>query len=215
MSETELAENDSTDGGNEEPTMEEILSSIRRIISDDDEPVAEAAEADPELDDDDDDEEILELTEILAEEEPVDETDIDDLLSPDDIDDLEFAQPEPEPEQVEEELDMEMAMAMEQEPEAAAEPEPAPVVEEFAMDMPDLAISDSLISEQVGDQVNQNFHLLANTLLAQNGAGQTVESMVMALMRPMLKSWLDENLPVMVEKIVREEIERVARGGKM
>ncbi|MBL1242185.1 MAG: DUF2497 domain-containing protein [OCS116 cluster bacterium] len=211
MSETELAENDSTDGGNEEPTMEEILSSIRRIISDDDEPVAEAAEADPELDDDDDDEEILELTEILAEEDPVDETNVDDLLSPDDIDDLEFAQPEPEP--VEEELDMEMAMAMESEPESAAEP--APMVEEIAMDMPDLAISDSLISEQVGDAVNKNFHLLANTLLAQNGAGQTVESMVMALMRPMLKSWLDENLPVMVEKIVREEIERVARGGKM
>lgn len=213
MSETEFAENDASGGGDEEPTMEEILSSIRRIISDDDEPAAEADEAATELDDDDDDE-ILELTEILAEDEPADDLDGDGLLSPDDIDDLEFSQPELEPE-----LDMEMAMAMEEMPEpeveATPEPEPAPMVEDFVMDVPDLAISDSLISEQVGDQVNQNFHLLANTLLAQNGAGPTVEGMVMALMRPMLKSWLDENLPVMVEKIVREEIERVARGGKM
>lgn len=203
MSETEIAENDAADGGGNEPTMEEILSSIRRIISDDDEDEPEAEVA-AEVDDDEDDEEILELTEILAEEDA--ESIVDDLLSPDDIDDLEFSQPEPEPKPVEEEVDMEMAMAMEMEAEPIAE-----VME----DVPNLEISDSLISAQVGDAVNKNFHLLANTLLAQNGAGQTVESMVMALMRPMLKSWLDENLPVMVEKIVREEIERVARGGKM
>jgi cell pole-organizing protein PopZ len=33
------------------------------------------------------------------------------------------------------------------------------------------------------------------------------------LMRPMLQDWLDNNLPVLVERLVREEIERVARGG--
>ncbi|PCI88667.1 MAG: hypothetical protein COB24_01490 [Hyphomicrobiales bacterium] len=202
MSETEFAENDAASGGNDEPTMEEILSSIRRIISDDDEPEVGAEVKVEDNSDDDDDEEILELTEILAEEEP--ESGADDLLSPDDIDDLEFSQPESEPEPIEEELDMEMAMAMESEPAA-----------DEAENTAELQISDSLISAQVGDEVNQNFHLLANTLLAQNGAGQTVEGMVMALMRPMLKGWLDENLPALVEKIVREEIERVARGGKM
>ncbi|MBL1421182.1 MAG: DUF2497 domain-containing protein [Alphaproteobacteria bacterium] len=200
MSETEFAENNAAGGGDDEPTMEEILSSIRRIISDDDEPEVEAKTEAEDSSDADDDEEILELTEILAEEEP--EASADDLLSPDDIDDLEFSQPEAEP--VEEELDMEMAMEMENEPAA-----------EVAETTPELGISDSLISAQVGDEVNQNFHLLANTLLSQNGVGQTVEGMVMALMRPMLKGWLDENLPAMVEKIVREEIERVARGGKM
>lgn len=200
MSETEFAENNA-DG--EEPTMEEILSSIRRIISDDDTPATEEAEV-AEVEEDDDDDEILELTEILAEEDPSDDFDEmaalmaadeedDGLLSPDDIDDLEFSAPE----------------------EVAVEEEPEPTPEPVAMEMPELAISESLISAQVGVQVNENFNLLANTMLAQNGAGQTVESMVMALMRPMLKSWLDENLPVMVEKIVREEIERVARGGKI
>jgi cell pole-organizing protein PopZ len=32
------------------------------------------------------------------------------------------------------------------------------------------------------------------------------------LLRPMLKTWLDENLPSLVERLVREEIERVSRG---
>jgi hypothetical protein len=34
------------------------------------------------------------------------------------------------------------------------------------------------------------------------------------MMRPMLQDWLDNNLPTLVEKLVREEIERVARGGR-
>jgi uncharacterized protein len=34
------------------------------------------------------------------------------------------------------------------------------------------------------------------------------------MMRPMLKDWLDENLPGLVERIVRAEIERVSRGGR-
>lgn len=197
MSETEFAENDAVDGGDEEPTMEEILSSIRRIISDDDEPVTEevadefeSVEVEEDISDDEDDDEILELTEILAEGDPLDNAD--DLLSPDEIDDLEFSTSEPEV----------FAEIAEEDPMASAMQE---LVEPI--------VADVLISSEAGSQVSDNFNLFANTLLAQNGAGQTVESMVMALMRPMLKGWLDENLPVMVEKIVREEIERVARGG--
>jgi hypothetical protein len=34
------------------------------------------------------------------------------------------------------------------------------------------------------------------------------------MMRPMLREWLEENLPGLVERIVRAEIERVARGGR-
>ena len=191
MSETKR--NMSDDNG-EEPTMEEILSSIRRIISDDDEEEDTELDMAAAMENEEDDEEILELTEILAEEDPL--ADFDEnigLISPDDIDDLEFSSPNDTDE------------------------EPAEEIEKIVKDdiLPQVAVSETLISNQVGEQVNQNFNLLANTLLAQNGAGQTVESMVMALMRPMLKGWLDDNLPVMVEKIIREEIERVARGGKM
>jgi len=43
-----------------------------------------------------------------------------------------------------------------------------------------------------------------------NGA-RTLEEMVLELMRPMLKSWLDQNLPPIVERLVQKEVERIAR----
>jgi uncharacterized protein len=42
--------------------------------------------------------------------------------------------------------------------------------------------------------------------------GRTLEDFIGELLRPMLKTWLDENLPAMVERLVRAEIERVSRG---
>ena len=41
---------------------------------------------------------------------------------------------------------------------------------------------------------------------------KTFDEMAEQMMRPMLQDWLDNNLPVLVERLVREEIERVARG---
>ena len=43
---------------------------------------------------------------------------------------------------------------------------------------------------------------------------ETMESLTRQLMQPLLKQWLDDNLPTLVEKLVRAEIERVARGGR-
>ena len=40
---------------------------------------------------------------------------------------------------------------------------------------------------------------------------QTVEDLMKEMLRPMLKAWLDDNLPPLVERLVREEIERVTR----
>ncbi|MGL4405300.1 MAG: PopZ family protein, partial [Notoacmeibacter sp.] len=39
-----------------------------------------------------------------------------------------------------------------------------------------------------------------------------VENMAETMLRPMLKDWLDNNLPNLVERLVREEISRIARG---
>src|SRR5262249_4066835 len=58
--------------------------------------------------------------------------------------------------------------------------------------------------------VDAAFDSLARTAQARNG--RTVEELVSELLRPMLKAWLDENLPEMVERLVRAEIERVSRG---
>ena len=47
-------------------------------------------------------------------------------------------------------------------------------------------------------------------MLVQNA--RTLEDLVREMLRPMLKTWLDDNLPGLVERLVRAEIERVARG---
>ena len=47
-------------------------------------------------------------------------------------------------------------------------------------------------------------------MMMQNGG--LIEESVREMLRPMLKSWLDDNLPGIVERLVRQEIERMARG---
>jgi cell pole-organizing protein PopZ len=52
--------------------------------------------------------------------------------------------------------------------------------------------------------------MLSHTVLTQNA--RTLEDLVKEMLKPMLKMWLDDNLPPLVERLVRAEIERVARG---
>ena len=60
--------------------------------------------------------------------------------------------------------------------------------------------------------VSQAFNtLIASRFLQSNDA---MGEMVRDMLRPMLKAWLDDNLPILVERLVRAEIERVARGGR-
>jgi uncharacterized protein len=67
-----------------------------------------------------------------------------------------------------------------------------------------------LLSSQTSAAVDSAFNALAQTVLVQNA--RTLEDLVREMLRPMLKTWLDDNLPGMVERLVRAEIERVARG---
>jgi uncharacterized protein len=67
-----------------------------------------------------------------------------------------------------------------------------------------------LISNATSAAVDSAFNALAQTVLVQNA--RTLEDLVREMLRPMLKSWLDDNLPGMVERLVRAEIERVSRG---
>jgi hypothetical protein len=205
-----------------EPTMEEILSSIRKIISDDDKggtpPVAKAAarpkpaapppvakvepvtepEPEPEVVSQSGADDIFDLTEVV-EEEPAADSQVDDweiaeegLLDPDTLDDVGFSDPEPEP---------------------APEPVPTPVVERPAAtaSRPAAPRPEPLLSSAATEAASSAFGELANTLLSRNNDARTLEELVQEMLRPMLKTWLDENLPPMVERLVREEIERVTR----
>ncbi|SIQ47228.1 DUF2497 domain-containing protein [Bosea sp. TND4EK4] len=189
-----------------EPSMEEILASIRRIISDDEakpEEAAPAAEPEPEpaaaaaaepapIDDD-----VLDLgTEaafvappVMPEPEPAPQPQFES--------DVDFADPAPSP-----------VVAMPAPPPPAPEPDPAPV---FASN-PQAIDMASLLSDQTSSAVTSAFGQLANTVLSNNA--RTLEDLVKDMLKPMLKGWLDDNLPGMVERLVRAEIERVARGGR-
>jgi len=68
----------------------------------------------------------------------------------------------------------------------------------------------TLLSPEKRAVVSGAFGALTQTLLAQNS--RTLEDVVAEMLQPMLKSWLDDNLPSLVERMVQEEIERVSRG---
>jgi len=92
-------------------------------------------------------------------------------------------------------------------------PAPAPVAPAAPAPAPRLVQKEEpqpLLSDQVDAVVASSFQVLnaARTL----PTGQVIENVARELLRPMLKQWLDDNLPPLVERLVRAEIERIARG---
>lgn len=90
-----------------------------------------------------------------------------------------------------------------------AQPAPEPAFDTL---IAPLGGSDALLSPVADASIASSFQTLATTMLFQDKS--LMEEMAREMLRPMLKSWLDDNLPVMVERLVRAEIERVARGGR-
>jgi cell pole-organizing protein PopZ len=116
----------------------------------------------------------------------------------------EMAVPEPSFKKVEPQDDLEFtemaaARAMHRRP--AFEPPP------FESEAP---APQQILSRSTVSAVESAFNSLANTVLSNNA--RTLEDLVKEMLRPMLKSWLDDNLPGLVERIVKKEIERVSRG---
>jgi uncharacterized protein len=71
-----------------------------------------------------------------------------------------------------------------------------------------------LISDNAARAANSSFNELAETLMQRAMGERSIEDMTHELLRSMLRDWLDHHLPSMVERLVREEIERVARRGR-
>lgn len=203
--------------------MEEILASIRRIISDEDTSAGGKAAAEPE-------------EAMLAAGEEMSQDDLDKLFDSAGDDEVEIDEPEVE---VEAEADTDDVLELtedqaveadddidafdmveglgsdddeagdvafvDQEPEPAAKA--APRAAPRASAAPD---GEDLLSPDANQAVQAAFHNLAGTILSNNA--RTLEDLVKEMLRPMLKGWLDENLPPLVERLVRQEIERVSRG---
>jgi uncharacterized protein len=214
----------------QEPSMEEILASIRRIIADDDaskssqrnaEPPKPAAAPPP----------VPAAPSAAASRVAPPEpnlTDFEPKRSPAVFDsgpvgDADAAQPSPDI------LDLTESMA-------SALPDPAPAMPDSMPETvpqfrtiaggSDVGFDDAvdnsqgsepeaderaqLLSSQARVAVDSAFNSLAQTVLVQNA--RTLEDLVREMLRPLLKAWLDDNLPGVVERLVRAEIERVSRG---
>lgn len=169
-----------------EPSMEEILASIRQIISEDGEasgaPKADSVRAQ------------APASPAPAEgPEPPSYESVVSSFEPDPASAIERRQIEPpawDPDSIAEDI------------EAKIQPHfPTARIEED---------DNRLLSPEKGAAVAGSFGALAETMLAQHS--RTLEDVVGDMLQPMLKSWLDNNLPSLVERMVREEIERVSRG---
>ena len=71
------------------------------------------------------------------------------------------------------------------------------------------AVPAQLLSPVTEEKVSRSFEELADAL---GGSTRSLDEIAEAMLKPMLQEWLDDNLPTLVERLVREEIERVARG---
>jgi hypothetical protein len=189
------------DQAENEPSMEEILSSIRRIINEDDDDAPAEAEAAPEP----------------AEDEPNSQDDVDAMFDEagDTADVLELTDKVEEPDGGTDPLAMDDDLMIvdreeEDEPEAFAEPEPEPEPE-IDVDALEDEVSDGIMSEPAATAAMGSFHTLAENIRISDEEGRTLEGVVRALLRPMLKEWLDANLPAIVDEKVQAEIDRVSR----
>jgi cell pole-organizing protein PopZ len=176
------------------------LASIRQIISDDDEEQPEAEKETEVLESPvrEGTDDVLELTEEdLAEQESVQDSEPE-YFSDDtpDIEMRDIEEIEPEP-------------VYEPEP----EPEPEPVYEAVEAPEPQPLPSD-ILSSGVQAAAMGSLAKLTKKMPINNSRsydGVTLEDIVRELLHPMLREWMDDNLPPMVERIVQKEIEKMAR----
>jgi uncharacterized protein len=191
----------------QEPSMEEILASIRRIISDENgpgepaqkpaperpaPPLASAAmpaappvrEPAPLLSQEPD---VLELTDMV-------ETKHEPVFKPVEGPDVEFRD------------------QARKHQESRQEPEPLASSALPARAAYPTRLDEQLLSQRASEAVSVAFGTLANTMFAEGS--RSIEDVVREMLKPMLQTWLEDNLPSLVERLVRAEIERVSRGGR-
>ena len=180
----------------QEPTMEEILASIRRIISEEDETPAEEAiseEAIPE-------EGVIETLQDEPELSAADEYEGEKIEPPQEVyEDDPVTENVLKEDYVDEVVDSRVV----------EEPSSAEINERVAWKAPEA--EEGLLSSDAAVAASAAFGDLNPTLAVSPGEGKTVEAIVSELLRPLLKDWLDQHLPPLVEEMVQEEIERLAR----
>jgi hypothetical protein len=181
--------------------MEDILQSIKRIIEDD--TGAEAKPAAPAGGEPD----VLDLTQVVGADGSV--ADIATVPTP------KISAPAPAPaEDIIQSIDNMFA------DEKPAEPAPGPAAKSAAMPaLKPEVMEDGLMSDNAAKAAAAALKPIAETAhkdysvprIPSPGlrSGNTVEDLILESLRPMLKAWLDEHLPTIVQKIVEKEVKRI------
>lgn len=172
----------------QEPTMEEILASIRKIISEDDEPQAEAAPPPPPPP--------PPAPEPAVE---MDQSAVDDMFSSDIAAVEPERTPEPEPMVLDQPLELTQPIMPEPVGDIVAV-EPVPV--------------EPLVEARTERAATVAFNQLASNVMIATEDGMTLEDIVRSMLKPMLKDWLDRHLAQIVDEKVQAEVERLARRGR-
>jgi cell pole-organizing protein PopZ len=194
-----------------EPSMEEILSSIKRIIAEEDgagppprparksTPVAVETGADARGDAPADDQ-ILELTDALPGESEAPRAQEEPAMTPP------AAKPESKPESKRVAAEPARSETPKSEPKPARPRTAAPAPEPEASPETPVAVMSDDSAQAARDSLVNLSKLLVRP---EDGQSNTLEGLVREMLRPMLKDWLDTHLPHLVEGMVKREIDRI------
>lgn len=155
-----------------EPSMEEILASIRRIISEDEEDGAPGT-ASPQAD----------------------------------------STPSPSPQQVNSAPKPEPVAALVDDASPHLKTEDVEMIKKNTAEAVIDNVGGSILDDTSAQAASDAFSALSQSVrvTASEGPGRTLEEIVVDMLQPMVKDWLDANLPAIVEEKVEEEVQRVAR----
>lgn len=192
-----------------EPSMDEILASIRKIISADSQdktneirPEANSFFASHESED------ILDLTDALPEE--VEKNQEPTILSEFSLNEIgEWAPPANQ--------DVYLGETTEKSQDRGSQTS-------SYISTPPSSFEDSLLSRNTMSETMQAFHIL-NSLEQEKSkssepytqeemGGQTIENLMREMLKPLLKEWLNTHLPSLVRSVVTEQVEKIVRQTK-
>ena len=206
-----MSEETATEEDGQEPSMDEILTNIRHILTEEEEAELAAAKADSELDSDP-------VSGLETEAEP-------ETGSPPSANPESESEPSPEPDTIPE-------PGSASQPEPASEPEPIPELEseptpkfmptaapmppamEAMLELTPDMVASQVLSEPTAQASTDVLSELAAAILDRrdmavdtSSRDMTLEGIVREMLKPVLREWLDRNLPYLIERLVKREID--------
>jgi uncharacterized protein len=187
-----------------DPSMEEVLASIRKMINDNDSEEVSSVQqtsSEEETNSEEDSDDIIELTQIVEE-------DLAEMPKKEKIKKNIDAQENTDLELAEHQVEIQALTSR------SKENSEENISNDFSLFDEENAVQENLVSEETAENTTMALKQLTEavyktTSLALGGGSKTLEDIVKESLKPLLKEWLDENLSGMVENIVQQEIQKL------